>query len=404
MRASALSWLAVVALAAALSLNFMAAEEKPAEPAFDQSLSKANNSFGMALLRQLHKDGDNTFFSPTSIGMALQMTSLGARGETLADMTELMGTQSLDVGESNQALIAALIGRESVKLKIGNAIFADSSRIKLNRAFADSVQRKFDARIDTVSFADPKTVGIINGWVAERTEQKIPKLFEELGADTVTVLINAIYFKGDWTDSFDPKRTEEGDFHLADGSTAKAQMMSRRGSYRYADDDDAQIIALPYGKDKQMSMWVVLPKKGKSLDGIAKGLSAEQLSKWQQAATSQTVLFSVPRFKMKFRKELKDDLAEMGMPTAFTARADFSGLEEDSGGNLYINQVVHEAIIEVNEEGTVAAAATGVAIGRTSAPRHITMTCDRPFMLAIHDDRTGSVLFMGTVYKPERLN
>lgn len=405
MRTGLLFFLTAAALFAVVAaMNPAVAEDKTDEKPLGKALSNANNTFGFDVLRRLHKDGENTFISPTSIGMALQMTSMAARGETLAEMRKTMHLAEIDTAKSNGDLRKALGGRESVKLNIANSIWADPARITLNRAYANEVAKQFNARIDAVSFADPKTLDIINGWVGERTQGKIPKLFEKLQDDTVTVLVNAVYFKGDWTDPFDPKRNEEADFTLADGSTSKVTMMNRRGSYRYAENDDVQIIALPYGEDKKINMWVVLPKPGKSLGAVANGVTAEKLSEWQAAATSQTVLFGLPRFKMKFRKELKDDLAAMGMPTLFTSRADLSGLEEGSGRNLYVSQVIHEAIIEVNEEGTVAAAATGVAIGRTGVPRIVSMTCDRPFLLAIQDETTGSILFMGTVYKPENLD
>jgi serine protease inhibitor len=402
MRALFLLMLGLFVAVAALSLS-VRADEKPADGPVP-ALSSANNAFGMDMLRRLHEDGKNTFMSPTSIGMALQMTSIGARGETLNEMRTVMQLGEIDTGKANRELLSALSGREAVTLRVANSIWADPDRIQLNRAFADELQRQFDARIDAVSFADPATVAVINRWVADRTEQKIPKLFERLERDTVAVLVNAIYFKGDWTDPFEKEQTKDAEFTLANGEKISVKMMNRRGSYRYTENEEAQIVALPYGKDKQMSMWVVLPRQGKSLDSVVKGLTTEKLSEWQKAAGSQTVVLGLPRFKMKFRKELKHDLAEMGMPTLFSDRADLSGLEEGSGRNLYVSQVIHEAIIEVNEEGTVAAAATGVAIGRTSVPRHYVMTCDRPFFLAIQDDRTGSILFMGTVYKPEKLD
>ncbi len=394
------------AAVAAAVLVFVApaprAQASDAEPTAAR-LAQANNQFGLELLKRLHKDGKNTFLSPSSIGMALQMTMQGARGETRAEMEKTMHIAGMDSGQANRALLDALNGMQSVKLKAANSIWADPVKIQLNRKFADDVQKQFDAEIRSVSFTDPQTKEVINTWVSDRTEKKIPELLKTLEPDTVTVLVNAIYFKGDWSVQFDKEKTRDADFKLADGTTKTVKMMTAKDTWQYGETDDAQVIRLPYGKDKKAGMWIILPRGENTLDALVGKLTPGQMAAWQGAAKSGRGTINLPRFKMKFRDELQDDLPEMGMRRAFDpATADFSGFEAgERNKQLFIQQVIHEAVIEVNEEGTEAAAATAVIMKRGSAPREFSMTCDRPFLLAIEDGITNSILFIGTVYDPQ---
>lgn len=412
--AQVLAPVAVAALVVA-SLAAPTAADSPA-PEEAKKLSAANNEFGFDLLKHLHKDGENTFLSPTSIGMALQMTSRGAKGDTLKQMNETMHVQDLEVGEANRKLLDSLSGRDDVKLRIGNAIWADPAKINLNKDFAADVSKQFDAEVGALSFSDPKAKDVINAWISDRTEKKIPEVLKELDPSTVAVLANAIYFKGDWTYKFDKEKTTKADFKRADGSTQEVQMMkSDKLRMRYAETDDVQVVALPYGPapeegkpgtQPKVSMWLVVPKEGKTLDGVVKGLSSDSFAAWQKNASRIEGTVELPRFRMKYHKELQNDLPKLGMVDAFNSgKADFTGFEEDPAGRgrLFISRVIHEAIIEVNEEGTVAAAATVVVMERGGKPRTFKVRCDKPFLVAIMDEHTGSVMFVGTVYQPEDL-
>lgn len=403
---------ASAALCAAFTLGPARAETPAPKEALD--LSAANNRFGIELLRGLHKPGENTFISPTSIGMALQMTSRGAAGDTLAEMNKTMHVSDIEVGEANRKLMAALSGRDDMKLNIANSIWADPARIKLKKEFADNVAGEFNAEIRGISFSDPKAKDEVNGWVSDRTEKMIPELLEESPEGAVCILVNAIYFKGDWTTKFEKDRTEKADFTRADGSKQEIQLMHsvKKGEWRYTEDEEVQVVAIPYGprgdEDKpgtqpKVHMWLIVPKEGKTLDGVVKDLTADKLAAWQKKAYDKPGTIALPRFKMKFKKELKEDLKALGMVKAFSSReADFSGFEEGGArGKLFIDQVIHEAVIEVDEEGTEAAAATAVIMTRGAAPRNFTVRCDKPFLLAITDERTGSVMFIGTVYQPQ---
>lgn len=403
---------ASAALFAAFTLGPARAETPVPKEAKD--LSAANNRFGVEMLRKLHKPGENTFLSPTSIGMALQMTSRGAKGDTLAEMNKTMHVGELEVGEANRKLMAALSGRDDVKLNIANAIWADPARITLDKDFSAKVSDEFKAEIKGISFSDPKAKDEINGWVSDRTEKKIPELLEEAPEGAVCILVNAIYFKGNWTSKFDKDKTVKADFNGADGKKQRIEMMQSpaKVEWKYTDDEDVQVVALPYGPagdpkkpgtGPKVHMWLIVPKEGKSLDSVVTGLTGAKLAAWQESAYEQPGTIHLPRFKMKFKKELGNDLKALGMAKAFNSReADFSGFEVGGArGKLFIDQVIHEAVIEVDEEGTEAAAATAVVMSRGSAPRPFTVRCDKPFLLAITDDRTGSIMFIGTVYKPD---
>lgn len=365
-----------------------------------RDVSGANNQFGFELLKRLHEDGKNTFISPTSIGTALQMTSRGAKGDTLAEMNNTMHVEKLEVGQANRDLKDALSGREDVKLAVANSVWADPSRITLNKEFCGKVKAEFDAEFESVSFADPKTRETINGWVSDKTEKMIPELIKVDISSAVTVLVNAIYFKGNWTHKFDKAKTTDAEFKLADGTTTPIKLMSNKEEYNYAENDDLQLIGMPYGADKTVKMWVLLPKEGKSLDEQVKSLDAAKFAQLRERAWEREGTIKLPRFKMRFGKDLVEDLEALGIKKAFTSAAAFSGFEEGEGGELFITKVIHEAVIDVNEEGTEAAAATAVVMERGMPPKPFTMACDRPFLVAIADDVTGSILFMGTVYKP----
>lgn len=366
-----------------------------------KDVSGANNQFGFELFKRLHKEGANTFISPTSISTALQMTSRGAKGDTLAEMNNTMHVEKLDVGQANRDLKDALSGRADVKLAVANSVWADPSRITLNQEFCGKVKAEFDAEFESVSFADPKARETINGWVSDKTEKMIPELIKQDISGAVTVLVNAIYFKGNWTHKFDKDKTTDAEFKLADGTKSPIKLMSNKEEYNYAENDDLQLIGMPYGADKTVKMWVLLPREGKSLDEQVKSLDAAKFSQLRQRAWEREGTIKLPRFKMRFSDELVEDFKALGMKKPFDTGADFSGFEEGDGkGRLFISKVIHEAVIDVNEEGTEAAAATAVVMERGAPPKPFTMVCDRPFLVAIADDVTGSILFMGTVYKP----
>ena len=397
------------ALALTLTIGVLSADaqrEKPATPAPKEAvaLATADNNFGLDLFKTLHKPGENTFISPTSIAIAMQMARQGAAGDTRAEMDKAMHIDGVDPAAANKALIKELNSRQGVKLNIANSVWADPTRMTFNANYLKDVEDNFDSVARTLDFADPESVDVINGWISDKTNKLIPKMLETIEPDMVAMLINAIYFKGDWTDPFDKADTKAANWKLAAGGTKEIDLMSRDDSMIYGEIDGVQVVKLPYGKDKQAAMWVALPKDTDALDTLASGINAEMIAKWRSSSRKRPGTLKLPRFTMRFKKGLIQDLESLGINKAFRAgQADFTPMGESKLGPLFIGMVLHEAVIIVNEEGTEAAAATIVGMsGGGAPPKPFNMTCDRPFMFIITDEPTGAILFMGTVYNPDK--
>jgi len=380
-----------------------AQEKKPAPVASKdaKALASADNDFGLKLFRELHKDGENTFISPTSIAIAMHMCRQGATKESHVEIDKAMGLANLDVAKANRELIDSLSSREGVKLNIANSLWADPKRVTMNDAYVKEVADSFDALARTADFSDPKTVDLINDWISGKTNKLINNMLDEIPAEAIAYLINAIYFKGDWTAKFDKAKTKDADFHHADGTKETVKMMSRKAEYVYGSNDDCQFIKLPYGKDEQAAMWVALPAAGTSLDKLVSRLDAAVIKGWQDNAWESEGTFKLPRFELRYKKTLNDSLDAIGVWQPYKA-ADFAHMGHSPLGPIEISRVLHEAVVIVNEEGTEAAAATIVEMKAESMPAEPwVMTCDRPFLFVITDEPTGAILFIGTCYDPE---
>lgn len=268
--------------------------------------------------------------------------------------------------------------------------------------FIERNKQFYGAEIASLNFADPAAADTINKWVSKNTEGKIEKIIEATGSDDVLFLINAIYFKGQWQFEFDKKKTKPDVFKLGGGERKEVPMMSQSGSYLYYQGKNFQSVALPYGKGG-VSMYVFLPDEQTSLEQFEKDLTSENWEMWMKSFRFGPGEVMLPRFKVEWGSKLNDALIALGMAEAFNPHgANFSQIAELQGGNLFISEVMHKSICEVNEEGTVAAAATSVRIGVTSAPPPpFSMKVDRPFFFAIRDNQTGVLLFMGSVTNPE---
>jgi serpin B len=261
------------------------------------------------------------------------------------------------------------------------------------------VAQSFDAPLELVDFVGNTEGGrlAINAWVEERTRERIKDLIAQgaLSPSTVLVLTNAVYFKGDWEVQFNPEATRDADFHGLGGTTV-VPMMSRKDDYGYFEDEEAQVLEMPY-EGGDLSMVVLLPKvEGEpGLAALERALTPERLAGWIDGLTEREVSVSIPRFELTWgTKELSGALRALGMHDAFEAGvADFSGMS--AAGGLFIGHVLHKAFILVNEEGTEAAAATAVTMLKASMP--LRFRADRPFVFLLRDRRTGSILFLGRV-------
>jgi serine protease inhibitor len=261
-------------------------------------------------------------------------------------------------------------------------------------------QQFYGAKVTELNFANPNATTIINGWVKENTRGKIDKIINQIKPDDVLYLINAIYFKGNWTKPFDKGQTTNGPFYLSNGNPKQHPMMSQSGKYRYYENDALQAVSLPYGKGR-LSFYVFLPKKNTSLDAFQQELSANNWQQWMNQFRMRQGSIQLPRFKSEYDIQLNSALKALGMEAVFNTGANFSNM---TSASVAIDEVKHKTFVEVNEEGTEAAAATSVGIALTSArmpEEPFEMIVDRPFFCAIRDNQSGTVLFMGSIQEPK---
>jgi serpin B len=377
-----------------------------------KALAQSNNEFAIDLYGRLSaKETGNVFFSPYSISTALAMTYAGAEGQTEKQMAEV-----LRFGLPEERLHAAFASlrqssdpgnsKPGYQLRVANRLWGQQG-FHFMPAFQQTVRTSYGAELAPVDFARQTEAArrTINGWVEKETEQKIKDLIAPGVLDSMTrlVLTNAIYFKGTWTDEFKKEATKDAPFHRSGQRQVSVPMMYQKDHFKYAAVGDLQILELPYGRDRHLSMVVLLPKQVDGLAQLEKKLSRENLQEWLTGLRSQEVKLFLPRFKMTSQFQLKDVLESMGMTLAFTPRqADFSGISSEE--ELFISAVIHKAFVDVNEEGTEAAAATGVAVAVTSAPvrqEPIVFRADHPFVFLIREQRSGSILFLGRLLDPK---
>lgn len=382
---------------------------------------QAQTDFAADLYRQLSSkaDGGNLFFSPHSIGTILTLTADGAREQTAKEMLQVLQLQAeldgtgaadlRDVQAATAALHKLLTGRnDKTELAVANALWVDAG-MPLRKPFVDGVlSADPEASFENVDFRNDFEAGRakINDWTESNTAGRIKDLLAPGTLDALTrlVLTNAVYFKGDWAEKFDANRTRDADFTLADGKKIKTPLMTGTVAAGYADLDSYLILDLPYAGEK-LSLLVILPDEADGLPALEQKLNLDWLAKGVASLRRRAVQVALPKFKMETEYALNDALSEMGMPTAFNpAAANLTGLTDSSeGSQLYISAVVHKAFVEVNEEGSEAAAATAVvaAVGGFSPnPAPAMFIANRPFAFAIRHRESGQLLFLGRLSQP----
>ncbi len=372
-------------------------------------LYAGNRNFAFDLYAKLREEAgfsgsENIVFSPYSISLALAMTWAGARGETEAEMAQTLHfTLPQDaLHPAFNTLSKTLEERSgetdegSILLALANSLWGQEGWDFLAE-FHETMEQNYGAGIREVDFAgDPDACRVeINDWVGEETREKIVNLIPGGAIDTLTtlVLVNAVYFNGNWLWRFDESDTADGEFHLLDGETVEIPMMHQNGEFRFASLDDCQAVELPYVGDK-LSMVFIMPHEGR-FDEFEETFSSDRVDEIIGSLTPVQINLAIPRFELEVPYEqMATTLSEMGMPSAFGA-ADFSGM--DGSRELFISAVIHKAFLSVSEEGTEAAASTAVIMARGLPP---SFTANRPFIFMIRDNETDTILFMGRLLNP----
>jgi serpin B len=371
----------------------------------DDRVLSGNSAFAFELFAHVCGSGEqkNLFISPLSVSIALSMTYNGAAGKTADEMAGALGFSGVELGELNRSmaeLTTALVEADSsVRFTVANSLWARKG-FEFKADFLERNRSFYRAETAFLDFSDPGAPGTINAWVKKSTGGLIDQIVDKIDPDVVLYLINAIYFKGRWELAFDPESTQPVPFHLPGGAERSAQMMSRSGTFRYAERPGEQIVRIPYGEGR-MAMYIFLPGEAKGLSELLSGLDRGAFDERVSAMGMREGDVSIPRFKFAYECELVPALVATGMKSAFSgSSADFSRMASRS---VCISRVKHKAVVDVSEEGTEAAAVTSVEVKATSiaAPAdRFTFIADRPFFFAIRDDATGSILFLGAVYEP----
>jgi len=369
------------------------------------AVATGNTVFGSRLYQQLKDEPGNIIMSPFSVSGVMAMVAAGAGGDTLSQVQQGMSfPSSEELALGYKDAIPALRTNENFTLEAANSIFAQSGFAILDD-YRETLHQHFHAAIQETDYSDGKaSARLINDWVEKITQSKIKDLIKPdmLNSLTRLVLVNAIYFKGDWASKFDAKKTADEDFHLDDGSTKKVPMMRQTKKFQFAilDELSASMLELPYTGDR-LSLQLVLPGRGNNLAALEQKLRTADLQQlFESNSREEKVAVTLPRFKLEQTIPLTDQLQQLGMTDMFVGgKADFSAI--DGSRNLYVSEVVQKAFIEVNEEGSEAAAATGAVMMMRSMPMPPEeFRADRPFLFFLRDKLTGMLLFQGRVADP----
>ena len=383
-----------------------------------RTVVKASNRFGLDLLNALYDTAvpGNVLVSPVSISMALTMAWNGARGSTADSMAAVLGITGLEqqaVNAANATLLGRFLRRDRrVQIKVANSVWVRAGT-PVPDSFARVLRDYYAAHADTLDFADPGAVGVINDWVREKTRGLIPVAVDHLDDVDLLLLMNAVFFKGIWRKEFDPKHTGLCDFYLVDGTPVQRTIMAAEPEIRYFVREDLAIARLPYKSDR-WAMYILVPggpdgyewylrkaerdsfqpqTPGAMLAGLLHRLTLDSLEQWLSDMDTGNCIIGLPRFTLDYDVRLDSVLPRLGMGHAFSSRADFSGIAQ----GFHLTKVLHRAVIEVDEHGTTAAAVTGGAISGMPP----VVVADHPFLFLIRDDVTKAILFMGVVTDPK---
>ncbi|XP_036891381.1 serpin B3 [Sturnira hondurensis] len=388
------------------------------------SLSEANTRFAYDLFQQLRKsEKKNIFYSPLSVSAAIAMTYLGAQGTTASEIQKALHFNEVtektkggattvpvkklgNVHQQFQKLLTELNKpTNAYELHLANRLFAEK-KFSFLQEYMDNVNTFYLAGMETVDFvnAADESRKKINSWVESQTKEKIKNLCpkDSINSATVLALVNAIYFKGQWSEKFNPELTEQGEFWLNKDTSKPVQMMKKKGLFNFSKLEGmaAKILEIPY-KDNDLSMVLLLPNEIDGLQQLEEKLTAEKLTEWtsSQNKSRTTVALRLPRFKVEESYNLQEVMSALGMVAAFSPRdADFSGMTGSQ--ELVVSKIQHKSFVEVTEEGTEAAAASAIIMCKSALLFVETFHCDHPFLFFIKHNTTNSILFFGRVASP----
>ena len=371
-----------------------------------QALVESSNQFGFDLFKSTIKNSEefqNIMISPLSVSQALGMTWNGASGATRDEMTNMLGFDIANAGElneANQSIRQALLSADrKVDMNIANSIWYRQG-YSVNPEFIKTNEDFYNAVVESLDFSQgEESKRIINQWVSDQTKGRIPEIVKGISDDHVMFLINAVYFKGKWKYKFQKDDTGDEKFYLENGTSITTKTMKQSADLMHFSADDCSGIAMPYGNG-HFEMIVILPNEGIDVSSIVGSLDDQKWSDYLNSFTEKGVEVWLPRFTFECKQKLNEPLKALGMKTAFTSRADLSKI---GPGKLLISKVQHNTFVEVNEEGSEAAAATSVEVELTSiggGGLPLLFKVDRPFLFAIREKDTGAILFMGQVYNP----
>ncbi|MDX1699071.1 MAG: serpin family protein [Melioribacteraceae bacterium] len=371
-----------------------------------EKIISANNKLALDLLPNLKEnENGNIFISPTSLFMALSMVYNGSDATTKEEIAKVLNSEGIDIEEMNEAN-ASLLSKlhnesEEIELDLANSIWLNES-FHFQEEFAQNNRDYFNAEITEINILDNKSVDLINKWVSDSTNNKIDEMVKApLDPDLVALIINAVYFKGDWKYKFNENETVEKSFYLEDGTTKTIPLMSLNKELSYMENDHFQAVSLPYGEG-DMSMNVFLPRENSTIEEFEKTLTIENLEKWNSEFIPTEGTVRLPKFKMEYEMVLNEPLKTLGMTSAFEKYANFSKMIQEDDP-IWISKVVQKTFIDVNEKGSEAAAATKVEIVEESAPANsYEMEVNRPFFITITHHETGAILFMGSIADPSK--
>jgi serpin B len=373
-----------------------------------QTITDSNNKFALNLFQQLANKTGNVFYSPYSISTALFMATGGAKSQTEKQMLDVLGQteNTLAYHQKFGEHIALVEKKENIKLNIANSIWMQKG-FKFQEPYINLLNKAYKAKLNESNFAvNPDAEAKkINKWVEGKTNNKIKNLIGQgiLKNNTKMVLVNAIYFYGDWGKAFDKENTKEADFYLNDKTTSKAKFMNAEYKMPYTSDNLFEVVSVPYSKG-EASLLIFLPRSKENFNEALKALTFERYSTLNNKLSSEKVNLKIPKFTMTAEFELSQVLSNMGMPLAFTDAADFSAMSTQD--ELKIDKVIHKAFVDVSEKGTEAAGATAIVMVTKSAipdqEKTIYFKADHPFIFMIKDNATGQILFAGILNNPAK--